>query len=76
MNWQERIVIDPEIQAGHPVIKGTRVPVLVIVGGMAGGDSIEDICTNYLITEADVRAALAYAADLVAQKPVHAVPGR
>jgi uncharacterized protein (DUF433 family) len=34
---QERIVIDPEIQHGKPVIKGTRVPVTRIIGGMAGG---------------------------------------
>ncbi len=60
----ERIVIDPQIQHGKPVIRGTRVPVTRILGGLAGGMSIEGIQDAYGITEDDVRAALAYANDL------------
>jgi len=73
LDWKERIVVDPAIQGGHAVIKGTRVPVVVILGGLAGGDSIQDICEGYLIAEDDVRAALAYATDLVAQERLNAV---
>jgi len=39
----ERIVIDPEIQHGKPVIRGTRVPVARILGGLAGGMTLEEV---------------------------------
>jgi uncharacterized protein (DUF433 family) len=39
MTMNERIVIDPAIQHGKPVIRGTRVPVARIIGGLAGGNS-------------------------------------
>jgi uncharacterized protein (DUF433 family) len=74
MKWRDRISIDPSVQGGKPVIKGTRVPLQVIVGSLAGGDSIEDVCRSYPVTEADVRAALAYAASLLAEERVHALP--
>ena len=75
MNWEQRIVIDPAIMGGKPVIKGTRVPVQVIVGSLAGGDTIPDVCTSYRVTEDDVRAALAYAAEVLSQERLHALPG-
>lgn len=75
-DWQAHINIDPAIQSGQPVIKGTRVPVYVLVGGLAGGDTIDDLCDGYRVTEEDVRAALAYAATMVAKKRVHALPRR
>lgn len=61
----DRIVIDPEIQHGKPVIRGTRVPVARIVGGLAGGMTKEEIIREYEIGEEDVRAALNYAAQLI-----------
>jgi len=75
-DWQSHINIDPAIQSGHPVIRGTRVPVEVLVGSLAGGDSIKDVCEGYHVTEEDVRAALAYAATLVGKQRARAVPGR
>ena len=56
-----RIVIDPAIQHGKPIIYGTRVPIIRILGGLAGGMHIDDIVREYEVTEEDVRAALAYA---------------
>ncbi len=56
----DRIVIDPEIQHGKPVIRGTRVPVARIVSGLAGGMTAEEIIREYEISEEDIRAALAY----------------
>ncbi|HJY84261.1 MAG TPA: DUF433 domain-containing protein [Candidatus Binatia bacterium] len=41
----DRIVIDPTIQHGKPVIRGTRVPVVRILGGLAGGMSIDEVIT-------------------------------
>ena len=57
----KRIVIDPEIQHGKPVINGTRVPVSRIVGGLASGMTREEIQREYDATDEDVSAALEYA---------------
>ncbi len=66
----ERIVIDPEIQHGKPVIRGTRVPVTRIVGGLAGGMTKEEIMREYAVTEKDIEAALNYAAELIETESV------
>ena len=58
----ERVIIDPEIQHGKPVIRGTRVPIMRIVGGLAGGMT-EEIIREYEVTEKDIWAALNYATD-------------
>ena len=58
----DRIVIDPAICHGKPVIRGTRTPVTIVVGSLAGGMSSEDVCREYDLVEADIRAALAFAA--------------
>ena len=76
MDWQERIAIDPKVMGGKPVIKGTRVPIQVIVGSLAGGDTVAEICEDYGITEDDVRAGLAYAAEMLSQERLHALPHR
>ena len=52
--WKERIKIDAAIQGGKPVIKGRRVPIEVVVGALAGGDSIEQVCEDYLLSREDV----------------------
>ncbi len=57
----ERVVIDAEIQRGKPVIRGTRVPVARIVGGLAGGMTEQEIMREYEVTQEDIRAALSYA---------------
>ncbi len=58
----ERIMIDPTIQHGKPVVKGTRVPVVRLLGGLARGMSMEAVCREYGVTPNDVHAALEYAA--------------
>lgn len=65
-----RIVVDRTIRSGKPVIQGTRVPVDVVVGKIAGGMTIEEICKEYELQKEDVFAALRYAADLVAREEV------
>lgn len=59
----DRIVIDPRIRHGKPVIRGTRVPVARIVSGLAGGMTVEEVAPEYAVTEDDVRTALSYAED-------------
>jgi uncharacterized protein (DUF433 family) len=70
----ERIVIDPEIQHGKPIIRGTRVPVARIVGGLAGGMTREEIVREYGLAEEDVLAALRYAAELIEAEEFHPLP--
>ena len=70
----DRIVIDPQVQHGKPVIKGTRVPVSRIVGGMAGGMTVDQVCTAYGVTSDDVRAALELASRLVDQAQHRPLP--
>ncbi|MBI3360288.1 MAG: DUF433 domain-containing protein [Chloroflexi bacterium] len=69
-----RIVIDPEIQHGKPVIRGTRVPAARIVGGLAGGMTREEIIREYDVSVEDVLAALAYAAELIEAEAFHPLP--
>jgi uncharacterized protein (DUF433 family) len=66
VDWRERIVIDPRIHHGAPCIKGARVPVSLLVGSIADGDSISDVLAAYPhLTEADIHAALKFAAEAV-----------
>ena len=53
MTWKERIVLDPEILAGKPVVKGTRLSVEFIVGLLAEGWSHEELIRNYPHLTAD-----------------------
>ena len=65
-NWRERIIIDPSIHHGVPCIKGTRVPVSVLVGSIADGDSIDELLSAYpQVTRDDIAAALKFAAEAV-----------
>lgn len=72
-DWKKRIDIRYDIMGGKPVIKGTRVPVEVIVGGLAGGMTVDEICKEYRIKAEDVRAALAYAAETLSEEHLIAV---
>ena len=65
----DRIVIDPRIQHGKPVIRGTRVPVARIEGGLAGGMTIDEIVRECGVTDDDLRAALSYADEEVTYDP-------
>jgi uncharacterized protein (DUF433 family) len=65
-NWRERIVIDPNIHQGVPCIKGTRVPVSVLIGSIADGDSVGDLLAACpWLTAEDIHAALKFAAEAV-----------
>jgi uncharacterized protein (DUF433 family) len=74
MTMNERIVIDPTIQHGKPVIRGTRVPVARIIGGLAGGMTREEIAREYGVGDEDVAAALRYATELIETEAFHPLP--
>ncbi|HUO07160.1 MAG TPA: DUF433 domain-containing protein [Phycisphaerae bacterium] len=62
----ERVEVDPQRCHGKPVIKGTRVLVRTVLGALAAGDSPERVAEAYAISAADVRAAISFANQLVA----------
>jgi uncharacterized protein (DUF433 family) len=68
-----RIVVDPTVRFGKPVIKGTRVPAELVVAKLAGGMSVDEVADEYEITVEDVRAALGYAANVLAAEEVRGV---
>lgn len=60
----ERIIVDPEILVGKPVVKGTRIPVYLILNLIAHGYDFARIIEAYpRLTEEDIIAAVAYAED-------------
>lgn len=67
-----RIVVDPEIRSGRPVIQGTRVPIDLILGQLAGGMTVEEVAREYALSVDDVFAVLRYAADIIASEEVRA----
>jgi len=68
----KRIVVDPKIMLGKPVIKGTRLPVEIIVEKVAYGATIDDLRKDYpFLIEDDIRAALLYAAKRVANEEIY-----
>ena len=68
--YEERIVIDPAVRHGKPIIKGTRVPLEIILGSLAGGMQIDEIVNEYDLQKEDVLAALAYAARVIAGEEI------
>ena len=68
VRWQERVVVDNDLHHGDPCIKGTRVPVVMIVGSLADGMTHGQIRQAFpQLTDDDISAALAYAADALNQ---------
>ena len=60
-----RIEIDPRKCHGRPVIRGTRVPVAIVTGGLAGGMTMDAVAREYDVTLEDIQAALAYVTELL-----------
>ena len=72
-DWSRHVAVDPKVLGGKPVIKGTRVAVQIIVGSLAGGMTVPEICEQYRLKPAEVRAALSYAAEVLADERIYAV---
>jgi uncharacterized protein (DUF433 family) len=71
MDWHDRIVVDPKVLTGKPVVRGTRISVELIVDLLAAGWSTTQILENYPhLTEGDIRACLSYASDLLREEQV------
>lgn len=68
-----RIVVDPGIRFGRPVIRDSRVPVDLVIAKLASGMTVEQVSDEYGLTREDVFAALSYAARSIADEQVRAV---
>lgn len=63
---KSRIIIDPKIMVGKPIIRGTRIPVDAIIKRLAEGMTIKEILEDYPnLTKYDVKAALQYTVDVI-----------
>jgi uncharacterized protein (DUF433 family) len=66
MNWHAHIVADPTIEAGKPVVRGTRLSVDFLLGLLASGWSPEQVLANYpSLTPEGLRAVFAFAAEVL-----------
>ena len=76
MTWQDRISVDTKVCHGRPCIKGTRVMVSVILDNLAAGETTEEILCGYpAVTEDDIHAAVAYAAELARDRVIQLIHG-
>ena len=71
VEWRGRVVVDENIHHGDPCIKGTRIPVSILVGSLADGMTVAEVIEEYpQLTPDAVAAALAYAAEVLKQELV------
>ena len=65
------ITIDNEIQHGKPVLKGTRLPIAIIIGSLAGGMTYDEVIQEYAVTREQILALLAYFSELLNYETVY-----
>lgn len=71
MRWQEHISVNPAVLHGKACIRGTRIPVSVVLANLAEGLTPEQIIQSYpSLTPVAIQAALAYAADLAEERVI------
>lgn len=69
MDWRERIVTEPTICHGKSCIRGTRIPVSVVLDNLAAGLSMDEILRDYpSLSVDDIHAAMAYAAEIARER--------
>lgn len=75
MDWKERIIVDPNVLVGKPVIKGTRIAVEFVVDLLGRGWTVEDVLAEYdHLTREDIQACLAYASEILKTERVYLLP--
>ena len=74
MDWRARIVADPDVLVGKPVIKGTRISVELVLDLLAAGYTLPQIRDQYdHLTVDDIQACLAYAKEVIQSERMYAV---
>jgi len=75
MAHNERIVVDPSVLAGKPIVKGTRISVEFVIDLLARGWTSEEILREYdHLTREDIQACLAYASEVLQSERVYLAP--
>jgi uncharacterized protein (DUF433 family) len=75
MNWQDRIILDPQVLAGKPIIRGTRIAVELVLEMLGAGWTEADLLRNYPhLTHADILACLQYASASLSSERVYRLP--
>ncbi|MBU2503902.1 MAG: DUF433 domain-containing protein [Nanoarchaeota archaeon] len=67
----EKIIINPQIRHGKPIIEGTRISVDEVLGALAGGMTYEEINAEYGVNQEGIIAAIKYAASLISGEEVY-----
>ena len=71
MEWIDRITVDPAVSHGKACVRGTRIPVSVVLDNLAAGIGEDEILVSYPSLQIpDIRAAIAYAAHLAKERTV------
>jgi uncharacterized protein (DUF433 family) len=73
MEIAPRISVDEKIRFGKPVISGTRVPVDLIIGKLAGGMTYEEVMAEYEISREDILAVLDYASKMLSGEEIKVI---
>jgi uncharacterized protein (DUF433 family) len=76
MDWEDRIIVDPKVLVGKPVIKGTRLAVDFMIDLLAQGWSVEAILQSYPgLTREDIQACLAFASTILKAEKIYTFEG-
>ena len=73
MEIAARISVNEKVRFGKPVITGTRVPVELIIGKLAGGMTYKEVMTEYELSRKDILAALNYATKTLSNEEIQVV---
>ena len=75
MQWQERIVIDPNVLVGKPVVRGTRISVEFVIDLLGRGWTPQQVLKEYdHLRPEDIQACLAYASEVLKSERVYLTP--
>jgi len=75
MDWKDRIIVDPNILVGKPIIKGTRIAVEFVLDLLGKGWTVARVLQEYdHLTPEDIQACLGYASDLLKSERVFPLP--
>ncbi len=75
MDWKDRIIVDPKVLAGKPVIRGTRIAVDFVIDLLGRGWTTEQILNEYdHLAPEDIQACLSYASDVLKSERVYLLP--
>ena len=77
VRWQDHVVVAEDLHHGEACIKGTRIPLRILIGSLADGMKPEEILEAYpQLSLDDLLGALAYAADVLSQEVIAPLPPR